>query len=162
MTVLKPCVLFITHDNLSWLYSQTAVINILRPRQNGRSFPDDIFKCIFLNEINNIQALVQIMAWRRQGDKPLSEPMMVTLPTHICVTRPQWVNSHMRYMLLLWVKNGICVFFVAGVSTVRPSLGFIGSRYIDYIFHLSKKLFSLIHCTVGWFGVLWNPTIFYT
>ena len=33
------------------------------------------------------------MAWRRAGDKPLSEPMMFSLPTHICVTRPQWVNS---------------------------------------------------------------------
>ena len=39
--------------------------------------------------INNIPALVQIMAWRRPGDKPLSEPMMVSLLTHICVTRPQ-------------------------------------------------------------------------
>ena len=43
--------------------------------------------------INNIPALVQIMAWRRPGDKPLSEPMMVILTTHICVTRPQWVNA---------------------------------------------------------------------
>ena len=42
--------------------------------------------------INNIPALVQIMAWRRLGDKPLSEPMLVRLPTHICVTRPQWVK----------------------------------------------------------------------
>ena len=41
--------------------------------------------------INNIPTLVQVMAWRRPGDKPLSEPMMVRLPTHICVTRPQWV-----------------------------------------------------------------------
>ena len=40
-----------------------------------------------------MRALVQIMAWRRPGDKPLSEPMMVSLLTHICVTRPQWVNS---------------------------------------------------------------------
>ena len=85
-----------------------AVINTLRPIQNGRHFADDIFKCIFLNEnawislkislkfvpkgpINNNPALVQIMAWRRSGDKPLSEPMMVSLLTHICVTRPQWV-----------------------------------------------------------------------
>ena len=29
--------------------------------------------------INNSPALVQIMGWRRPGDKPLSEPMMVTL-----------------------------------------------------------------------------------
>ena len=43
--------------------------------------------------INNIPALVQIMAWRCPGDKPLSETMMVSLPTHICVTRPQWVNT---------------------------------------------------------------------
>ena len=43
--------------------------------------------------INNIPALVQIMAWRRPGDKPLSEPMVVKLPMHLCVTRPQWVNS---------------------------------------------------------------------
>ena len=88
---------------------QINVINTLRPRLNRRHFADDIFKCIFLNEnvwipikismkfvpkgpINNIQALVQIMAWRCPGDKPLSEPMMVSLMTHICVTRPQWVN----------------------------------------------------------------------
>ena len=42
--------------------------------------------------INNIPALVQIMAWCRPGDKPLSESMMVSLLTHICVTRPQWVK----------------------------------------------------------------------
>ena len=83
--------------------------NTLRPRQNGCRFPDDIFICIFVNEnfqiwniislkfvlkglINNIPALVQKMAWRRPGDKPLSEPMMARSPTHICVTRPQWVK----------------------------------------------------------------------
>ena len=42
--------------------------------------------------INNIPALVKITAWHRPGDKPLSEPMMVRLPTHICISRPQWVN----------------------------------------------------------------------
>ena len=36
---------------------------------------------------NNIPALVQIMAWRRPDDKPLSEPMMFSLLTHVCVTR---------------------------------------------------------------------------
>ena len=35
------------------------------------------------------RTLVHIMAWRRPGDKPFSEPMMVSLPTHICVARPQ-------------------------------------------------------------------------
>ena len=63
---------------------------------------DDIFNCIFLNEkvrilikislkfvpkgqIDNIQALVQIMAWRRIGDKPLSEPML-----------PRFSDAYMR------------------------------------------------------------------
>ena len=85
-------------------------LNTLRPRQHGRHFADNTFKRIFLNEnvgisitislkfvhkgpINNIPALVQIMAWRRPGDKPLSKPMVGILLTHICVTRPQWVNS---------------------------------------------------------------------
>ena len=36
--------------------------------------------------INNFATLVQIMAWRRPGDKPLSESMMVILLTHICIT----------------------------------------------------------------------------
>ena len=82
----------------------------LRPGQNARHFPDDIIKWISLNQniwisinislkfvprgpINSIPALVQIMAWRRPGDKPLSEPMMVSFPTHICVARPQWVKA---------------------------------------------------------------------
>ena len=72
-------------------------VNTLRPRQDGRHIADDTFKRIFLDElklvpkgpINNFSALVQVMAWRRLGDKPLSGPMMVRLPTHICVTRPQ-------------------------------------------------------------------------
>ena len=84
-------------------------LNTLRPRQICCHFADGIFKCILFNEnvwisinislkflpkgpINNIPALFQIMTWRRPGDKPLSEPMMATLLTHICVTRPQWVN----------------------------------------------------------------------
>ena len=54
---------------------------------------DNIFKSIFLNEsdkipiqfslkfvpkspIDNMPALVQVMAWRRPGDKPLPEPML--------------------------------------------------------------------------------------
>ena len=42
------------------------------------------------------------MAWRRPGDKPISEPMLVFVPTHICVTRPQWVNSPVSTCILAW------------------------------------------------------------
>ena len=107
----------IFYPHLSWLlrwhwdnHITPMPVNTLRPRQNERHFADDIFKYISLNEnvwipikislkflpkgrINNIPALVQIMAWRRSGYKPLSEPMMIDLPMHICVTRPQWVKK---------------------------------------------------------------------
>ena len=66
--------------------------NILRPRQNGRHFPDDIFKCIPNGPNNNISELVQMMGWHWPGDKPLSELVMVSLLTPICVTRPQRVK----------------------------------------------------------------------
>ena len=52
------------------------------------------------------------MAWRRPGDKPLSEPMMASSPTHICVTRPQWVN--LFAIRLYWAaKINHLVFFAA-------------------------------------------------
>ena len=100
--------------------SPTGWLTHLPHGQNGCHFVDNsfrciffngnIFKCIFLNEnvrisikislkfvpkgpINNISALIQIMAWRRSGDKPLSEAMVFSLLMHICLTWPQWVNS---------------------------------------------------------------------
>ena len=99
-----------SHQRMQYTPMTEGAINTLRPRQDGRHFPDDILKWIFLNEnllisikislkfvpmgpISNIPALVQIMAWRRPGDKPLSELMMVSSPTHICITRPQWINA---------------------------------------------------------------------
>ena len=89
-----------------WMKKQ---LNILRPGQDSCHFAD-IFKCIFLDEnvwillkislkfilkfqINNIPALVQIMAWHRPGDKPLSQSMMDSFLTCICITRPQWVKN---------------------------------------------------------------------
>ena len=56
------------------------------------------------------------MAWRQPGDKPLPEPMMVSLLTHICVTRPQWVkfsddtNTLNKLALTHWSRvSHICV-----------------------------------------------------
>ena len=96
-------------DNVIQPCDSLCVINSMRPWRKGHHFLD-IFKWIFLNEnvwllmklslkfvprgpINNILALVQIMARRRPGDKPLSEPVMDSLLTHICITPPQWVNT---------------------------------------------------------------------
>ena len=72
-------------------------------RQNGHHFADDSFKRIFMNEkfcisirislkvvpiglIENNSAFVQVMAWRRTGDKALSEPLMT-----------QYTDAYMRH-----------------------------------------------------------------
>ena len=124
----------------------------LRPRQNGRHFPDDIFRCIFLNEnvwisinislkfvlngpINNIPALVQVMAWRRPGGKPLSEPVMVSLLTHICVTRPQWVNA--KSVSIPWCDHGIaCIHIQSARLTkyIKPIANYFILLPINHIF----------------------------
>ena len=69
----------------------------------GAILADDIFKCIFLNEnvrisiqislkfvpngpIDNNSALVQVMAWRRTGDKRLPEAMLI-----------QFIDAYMRH-----------------------------------------------------------------
>ena len=76
--------------------------------KNGRHSAGDIFRCIFVNEklwilikislkfvpkasIDNNPAFVKTLAWRRIGDKPLSDinPDRDSL-THICGTRGKW------------------------------------------------------------------------
>ena len=82
------------HDVTKTLYTLfKQPFMTLRPRQNGHHPPHDIFKRIFMNEnccivmkisfkfvsqgpINNSPTLVQIMAWRRSGEKPLAEEVM--------------------------------------------------------------------------------------
>ena len=95
----------VTWSSWIWSHGKWGLWLIpLRLRENGRHFPDDNLKCIFLNEkvwisikislefvpkgrINNIPVLVQIMAWCRPGYKPLSETMLASLLMHTCVTR---------------------------------------------------------------------------
>ena len=67
------------------LHNSNAISNTLRPRQNGRHFSDDIFKCTLLNEnvwisktiwlglvpkdpSDNNTILLETMAWCRTND----------------------------------------------------------------------------------------------
>ena len=98
--------------------------------------------------INKVPALVQIMAWRRPGDKPLSEPMMIRLPTHICVTRPQLVNidfggqlaiSNMTcakrfvYLSPIWLTFIICKFLIDRIKCMLRNF-FAFSKYVKINF----------------------------
>ena len=71
------------------------------------------------------------MAWRRSSDKPLSEPMMVSLLTHICVTLPQWVNRLKLLPFCRWHFHFPddmlkCIFLTENVSiSLQISLKFV-------------------------------------
>ena len=100
-------------------------VNTLKPRQNGRHFTDDIFKWFFVNEnmwipikismkfvpkgpISNIPALVQITAWRRPGDKPLSEPMVVSIYASLGLNELIQIDSH-NVESFFYIKNAMWI-----------------------------------------------------
>ena len=145
-------------------------VNTLRPRQICRHFADDIFKCILWNEnarislkfspklvpkmrINNIPALVQMMAWRRSDDKPLSEQMMISLLTHICVTRPHWGN--VRCFVMNYLCNKITlVLFNIDLNPWRHIVKVHIQSILQWLNHihtvqtLSRRLCPCISCYI--------------
>ena len=67
-----------------------------------------------MGRMNNNPTLIQITAWCRPVDKPLSEPMMVRLPTHIYVSLG--VSELKHYSIdtsfcSLYLMNEYCFFF---------------------------------------------------
>ena len=141
----QPCSLVITvtvnHVSRAWrtqvVPCNTLCDHKLKCLMGLTHWGRDIFKWIFLNEnvwistnislnfvpkglINNIPALVQIMAWCRPGNNPSSEPMMANLLTHICVTRPQWVKKQ---------SSSITSELISPWSTWTPFHRWIFQRY---------------------------------
>ena len=156
--VWKMHILSFKHQRINECIRVTwGEINTLRPRQTGHHFADDIFKCIFLNEnvwipttislkfvpkgpINSIPALVQIMAWRRPGDKPLSEPMMVSFPTHICVARPQWVKRKSCPVVIAGFISMMVLPFHFGLSEISMM---VNRKWLP---HLDTRINTLVNC----------------
>ena len=102
LSILHTLVLGQSSLGSGWYWATAQSHQHIEARQNGCHLTDNIFKLILLNEndnvdvlikiskkfvpsgpFSNIPSLVQIMAWRRSGVKPLSEPMMVNLLMHI-------------------------------------------------------------------------------
>ena len=86
------------------------------------------FKFVPKGPVNNIPAL--------DGAKPLSESMLVRLPTHICVARPQWVKIY-----LWWTVRAVNVMS----SIARCELHLVAiyskmatSKALQYIFHSQR------------------------
>ena len=127
-------------DQVSIYLSDSQVRKVLPQYKHIEA--DDIFKCIFLNEnvwnpikislkfvpkgpINNNPSLVQIMVWRRPSTKPLSEPIMGSLLTHLRVTRPQWVQTVFRGIKICLVK----------IRRSRDHLILMAKMYTSATFH---------------------------
>ena len=165
-------------------HGKAFIFNSLRPRPSGRHFPDDIFKWIFVNEnvwilikislkfvskglINHIPALVQIMAWRQPGDKPLSEPMMVSLLTYICVTRPQWVNNA-DCSLTLYMQNEKTLFhfwtkfsynYHLGVLAILAKSAKSKQKWVRKIFKATYWLWKIPSTFKLMLEVKWNKIL---
>ena len=104
------------HYQPSVMYTSNAPmqnLNILRPRQNGHQFAEDIYTLIPFHQnylyfnftekcskslVVNKPGLVQIMAWRWTGTSHYLDKWWPSLLTRICVTRLRWVN------LLAWLQ----------------------------------------------------------
>ena len=123
------------------------------------------FKFVFLNEnigilikispkfvpkgvINNIPALVQIVALHWPGNKPLSEPKMVSLLTHICITWPQWVNCVGKFSPMTQRANTFQAnVFLGTFPLLRPALLSDHQIGIHLVFDLTKlqtRIFRII------------------
>ena len=159
------------------------ILTPLRPRRNGRYNADDIFNWIFLKEnvwipikislkfvpkgpINNIPALVPMMAWRRPGDKPLSEPMLIFVPTHICVTRPQWVNPlRPSERIYAWVNYPplvqIMACRLAGATPLSEPIleyffiGPVGTNFSEILIKMYSFLWEIINLKMS--SGKWGP-----
>ena len=122
--------------------------------------------------IDNILALVQIMAWCLPGDKPLSWPMTVSLLTHISDTWPQWVYiwnadiyvgmyvcirihiylrtyMHCMYVYLYlytYAGHNLCYHYsVDIVNGARPSADTMLTKLLHIFFIIFLWLYVMIH-----------------
>ena len=92
----------------------------------------EIYFQLSKDPIKNKPAFIQIMAWRRTGDKPLSEPMMPYLLMQILSPQPQWVNW-------IWYHK------------VYPS----ETLHLILMFILSFPVLDCVLCVVVWPRFMW-------
>ena len=88
-------------------------------------------KCVPKGLINNIPALVLMMAWCRAGDKPLSEPMMArvgasTRFTSLSKSKSTCsmceYQSESEYLIIAWVRVRIGVLIDESESEYRSMI----------------------------------------
>ena len=114
-----------------------------------------IFKCIFSNEnvlivikisrklvskspIKNIPALVQIMAWRRSGDKPVSEQVMIVQLTHISLNVLKWCEYLSHYYRSFHNSLTISYLISKQATDINISTDYVLTHYVNQCRHISN------------------------
>ena len=127
-----------------------ASVDTLRLRQNGHHFSDDIFICIFVNgnvlisikislkfipkgPINNIPALLQIMARHRTVDKSLSE-LVIAYIADACMHHPASMSWYFH---------------------ILPDC------YIIYLVYLDNCKFERVYVTVNLINKIYEQKVIY-
>ena len=100
------------------------------------------------------------MAWHWPGDKPLSEPVMVSLQTHICVTRSQCVNSihHISGRMLLQLCH-LTEWRLNKMATIFPKMCWnaFGWMKIFYFLLKFKRIQLKINLHLVQLMAWWHP-----
>ena len=108
--------------------------------------------------INNIPALVLIMAWHRPGNKPLSEPMMVRLLIYIYASfnlnelwaqRCFWNSTldpepqHLKEFTTAWLRHYWYIIYWFQVHLVRSQMGHCIVVNSKMVFKLRDQQYNL-------------------
>ena len=131
-------------------------LNTLRPRQK-----DAISQTTFSNAISLLK--MYEFRFRRPGDKPLSEPMMVSLLTHICVTRPQWVKQYLFVKYIQKNRNMALLLFSFSCITNFVNPIWITSPYSSKLIASGqvKKLWGIMIFYGSWDARVWILATWY-
>ena len=116
-------------NTFSWIKSVWNSINIS-------------LKCVPVSPINNKPTLVQIMAWRRTGETPLSEPMLACL-IDAYMRRPASPCYRISFRVAcLALGRNIChETGVACYSSNIPNLDYPCGKLKEYFYGISIAMF---------------------
>ena len=94
------------------------------------------------------------MAWRRSGDKPLSEPVVINFLRHICVTRPQWVNKDNGWLGRMHASShkSRSVWKWRFEHTISKNIYWITYNIVKHFSTKATLPFYMDHC---WGNVIW-------
>ena len=104
----------------------------------------------------NRPALKQMMACYRVGTKPLSGTKLVRLLTHICVTRPRWVNpssagsvSTLGHQV---IRSSHCLQISSDLTAINKN------RVDQRVRHIYSHIYVAIHGSISCLGIGWRQS----